>query len=94
MYLAQHIRHPPFPSQETYAQSPDDCVMLVKRYVNSEELSQAPFVLLPACWRDRLKKGLETNPRNLITDRAKKEHLGFNIKFLTIIKRHLEHIPL
>lgn len=61
--------------KENYTQSPDDCVMLVKRYVSSTKLSQMPLVFLPACWRTRLTQGLEVNPRNLMTERARKEHL-------------------
>lgn len=62
-------------AQETYTQNPDDCIMLVKRYVNSYELSQEPMVFLPSDFKAFMREGLEALPRNLLTDRTKKEFL-------------------
>ncbi len=54
--------------------------MLVKRYVNSFELSQQPLVLLPTSFKSMLREPLEALPRNLLTERTKKELL--NLKYL------------
>ena len=55
--------------------------MLVKRYVNSYELSQEPMVFLPSDFKAFMREELEALPRNLITDRTKKE-------FLDIVNNH------
>ncbi|CAK9059857.1 Uncharacterized protein SCF082_LOCUS31634 [Durusdinium trenchii] len=58
---------------EVYNCSETDCVLLVKQLVNSESLSQPPTVCLPGDFGKRLKAPLEGLPRNLVSDRAKKE---------------------
>ncbi|CAK9118245.1 unnamed protein product [Durusdinium trenchii] len=60
---------------EVYNCSETDCVLLVKQLVNSESLSQPPTVCLPGDFGKRLKAPLEGLPRNLVSDRAKKEFL-------------------
>ena len=66
-------------NDEVYNCSETDCVLLVKQLVNSESLSQPPTVCLPGDFGKRLKAPLEGLPRNLVSDRAKKEFLFLDI---------------
>lgn len=66
-------------AKEDYPFHPDDCILLVKYLVNSQSLSQPPLAALPVKFAERLIKNLESLPRNLLSDRAKKELHGFNV---------------
>lgn len=67
--LSQHLNG----SEEKYDVNDNDCILLVKHLVNSESLSQKPMTLLPVAFASRLTSPLEALPRNLLSDRAKKE---------------------
>ncbi|CAL1166531.1 unnamed protein product [Cladocopium goreaui] len=67
---------------EDYPFHPDDCILLVKYLVNSQSLSQPPLAALPVKFAERLIKNLESLPRNLLSDRAKKELHGFNVHII------------
>ena len=64
--------------------------MLVKHLVNSPDLEQQPLVLLPSEFSKLLKDPLEGLPRNLLTDRTKKELFGSLCWFLG----HPIHCPM
>ena len=59
-----------------YEPHEDDCILLVKHLVNSESLSQSPMTVLPAMALSKLVQPLEMLPRNLISERARKELLA------------------
>ena len=59
--------------QEKYSSSGDDAVLLVKRLVNSESLSQRPLIAVPRDFLVRLVEPLQASSRNLISERARKE---------------------
>ena len=63
-------------AEEDYEHNGHDCILLVKHLTNSESLSQRPLTLLPAHFAKMLEKPLEVLPRNLLSDRAKKELLS------------------
>lgn len=63
--------------EEDYKHSPDDAILLVKFLVNSESLSQPPLTLVPAAFVPKMSKAVASLPRNLLSERAKKELHGF-----------------
>lgn len=52
-----------------------DAILLVKKLVNSESLAQPPLTALPAEFASRLKDPLGQLPRNLLSERSRKEFL-------------------
>ena len=48
----------------------------MKQLVNSESLSQRPLTFIPADFVQKLTKPLAALPRNLLSDRARKEYHG------------------
>lgn len=73
--------------QEDYPHAEDDCILLVKYLVNSESLSQKPLTFLPAHFVQKLTKPLACLPRNLLSERARKELLVGNnlLMFLLLL---------
>lgn len=65
-------------SKEDYKHCDTDCILLVKHLVNSQSLSQPPLTLLPAEFLKKIQQELESLPRNILSDRAKKELHGFH----------------
>eukprot|EP00913_Durusdinium_trenchii_P006545 g6148.t1 len=61
--------------KEDYKHCDTDCILLVKHLVNSQSLSQPPLTLLPAEFLKKIQQELESLPRNILSDRAKKEFL-------------------
>ncbi|CAK8991492.1 Uncharacterized protein SCF082_LOCUS2681 [Durusdinium trenchii] len=59
--------------KEDYKHCDTDCILLVKHLVNSQSLSQPPLTLLPAEFLKKIQQELESLPRNILSDRAKKE---------------------
>ncbi len=56
--------------------TPNDCILLLKQWVCSTELSQEPLLVLPAARLDRLDPtdSIEPVPRNTLTDQARREY--------------------
>ena len=68
--------HRPNSPEEDYQHSPDDCIVLLKYLVNSESLSQPPVTFVPAAFVQKCTTGLAALPRNLLSERARKEFLS------------------
>lgn len=58
-----------------YTHHDNDAIMLVKQFVSSESLAQPPTTILPLAFQKRLTEPLEQLPRNLLSEKAKKEFL-------------------
>ena len=56
--------------------NPRDCVLLLKQWVCSTELAQAPILILPAARLSRLARHLTPVPRNALSKDAMKEYKG------------------
>eukprot|EP00438_Fugacium_kawagutii_P015208 Skav213594 [mRNA] locus=scaffold77:75291:78931:+ [translate_table: standard] len=58
---------------ETYPHAEADCILLVKHLVNSECLSQKPLTFAPFDFVQKITEPLASLPRNLLSERARKE---------------------
>ncbi len=68
-------------SEEKNAPTEHDAILLVKKLVNSDSLAQPSLTALPSDFASNLKDPVEQLPRNLLSDRSKKEF------FITLLNR-------